>query len=157
MTTLMNKMEGAIDVADRLTRALKSITDSEALTSKRLANELVLRQALHSGHQKTVQIVLEQKKKAEEHHRTTSLELNALKEEAERQRTTHSKQLEEETGALKKELESVKAGLETRLADVTQKAKDAAAKANSESTEMITKIALLEQQSKLRDKEKSHL
>ena len=80
-----------------------------------------------------------------------------MKEEVERQRAAHSKQLEEETGALKKELESVKDDLETQLTNVTKKAKDAAAKANSESTEMTTKIALLEQQSKFADEEKSRL
>ncbi len=58
-------------------------------------------------------------------------------------------QLEEETGSLKKQLSVVKEELEGELEAAGKKAKEAAAKAAAETSEMSTKLGVIFSQKKL--------
>jgi DNA repair exonuclease SbcCD ATPase subunit len=159
LEVLSTFMEAKIPLAASVIAAQVHERSEEAMAVKneeikKLSNELEVLKKQSAADLEEASTKLKQ---AEEQLGEVGGRARELKEEVERQRASHSKQLEEETSALKKQLSTVKEDLETELADVTKKAKDAAAKANSESTELATKVALMEQQSKFADAEKARL
>jgi chromosome segregation ATPase len=138
LEVLANFMEAKLPQAAAAIAGQVADRHAEQLASK----EEEIKKAVHEleTHKKQAAGELEEAntklKQAQEEVHELGGRAEELKEEVERQRTTHAKQLEEETGALKKQLSSVKEDLEEQIADKDKKAKAAAAQAPSPLTQI---------------------